>query len=149
MIGAAEFADRAGALLDALRAHEDASQLAHAVRVPFLLSTGDPGDLGTQESYDVRGGGWSNEPADLFNGGYLLTFGQYKGYGLSLMIDLLTGVLSGGGFSTQVRTLYKELEIPSQSAHLCAAIRVDAFGSSAVRACCKKPTTFSISLAVS
>jgi hypothetical protein len=25
----------------------------------------DPGDLGTQESYDVRGGGWSNEPADL------------------------------------------------------------------------------------
>lgn len=25
----------------------------------------DPGDLGSQESYDVRGGGWSNEPADL------------------------------------------------------------------------------------
>ena len=25
----------------------------------------DPGDLGTQESYDVRGGGWSNEPADV------------------------------------------------------------------------------------
>src|SRR6185503_13557426 len=24
----------------------------------------DPGDLGTQESYDVRGGGWSNEPKD-------------------------------------------------------------------------------------
>jgi formylglycine-generating enzyme required for sulfatase activity len=24
----------------------------------------DPGDLGTQESYSVRGGGWSNEPAD-------------------------------------------------------------------------------------
>jgi len=26
--------------------------------------TSDPGDLGKQESYDVRGGGWSNEPAD-------------------------------------------------------------------------------------
>lgn len=25
----------------------------------------DPGDRGTQESYDVRGGGWSNEPKDL------------------------------------------------------------------------------------
>jgi sulfatase modifying factor 1 len=25
----------------------------------------DPGDLGTQESYDVRGGGWSNEPNDV------------------------------------------------------------------------------------
>ncbi|MBI3858251.1 MAG: SUMF1/EgtB/PvdO family nonheme iron enzyme [Planctomycetes bacterium] len=31
---------------------------------PPGLST-DPGDLGTQESYDVRGGGWSNEPADV------------------------------------------------------------------------------------
>jgi formylglycine-generating enzyme required for sulfatase activity len=27
-------------------------------------ATIDPGDLGTQESYSVRGGGWSNEPAD-------------------------------------------------------------------------------------
>jgi formylglycine-generating enzyme required for sulfatase activity len=26
--------------------------------------TSDPGDLGRQESYSVRGGGWSNEPAD-------------------------------------------------------------------------------------
>ncbi len=25
----------------------------------------DPGDLGDRESYDVRGGGWSNEPADV------------------------------------------------------------------------------------
>jgi formylglycine-generating enzyme required for sulfatase activity/dienelactone hydrolase len=25
----------------------------------------DPGDLGRQESYDVRGGGWSNEPHDV------------------------------------------------------------------------------------
>jgi formylglycine-generating enzyme required for sulfatase activity len=24
----------------------------------------DPGDLGTQESYSVRGGGWSNVPTD-------------------------------------------------------------------------------------
>jgi LDH2 family malate/lactate/ureidoglycolate dehydrogenase len=39
----------------------------------------------------------SNNPADLFNGGYLLTFGQYKGYGLSIMVEVLAGLLSGSG----------------------------------------------------
>ncbi len=33
--------------------------------------------------------------------GALLGIGQYKGYGLSLMTDVLTGVLSGGGFGTE------------------------------------------------
>ena len=32
--------------------------------------------------------------------GALLGIGQYKGYGLSLMTDVMTGVLSGGGFGT-------------------------------------------------
>ena len=33
---------------------------------PYSSGTAtDPGDLGSQESYDVRGGGWSNEPADV------------------------------------------------------------------------------------
>ena len=43
-----------------------------------------------------------------------------------LLLDILTGVLSGGGFSTQVRTLYKEIETPAQIAHICAALRVEA-----------------------
>jgi LDH2 family malate/lactate/ureidoglycolate dehydrogenase len=54
-------------------------------------------------------------------------FGGYKGYSLSMLIDILTGVLSGGGFSTHVRTLYQDLETPSQVAHTCAALRIDAF----------------------
>ena len=33
--------------------------------------------------------------------GALLGIGRYKGYGLSLMTDVLTGVLSGGGFGLQ------------------------------------------------
>ena len=33
--------------------------------------------------------------------GALLGIGQYKGYGLSLMTDVMTGVLSGGGFGTE------------------------------------------------
>lgn len=39
----------------------------------------------------------SQIPADFYDGGALLPFGGHKGYGLSLMADLLGGVLSGAG----------------------------------------------------
>ncbi len=39
----------------------------------------------------------SQIPADFYNGGALLPFGGHKGYGLSLMADLLGGLLSGAG----------------------------------------------------
>jgi hydroxycarboxylate dehydrogenase B len=44
-----------------------------------------------------REGAESDDPNDLFNGGYLLTFGTYKGYGLSIMVEILGGLLSGTG----------------------------------------------------
>ncbi|MCL4488853.1 MAG: Ldh family oxidoreductase [Chloroflexi bacterium] len=37
----------------------------------------------------------TTNPADLYNGGALRTFGEHKGYSLSLMIDVLAGILSG------------------------------------------------------
>lgn len=59
--------------------------------------------------------------------GLIQPLGGYKGYGLSLLIDLLTGVLSGGGFSTHVGQMYKDLNLPTYSAHACAALRIDSF----------------------
>jgi LDH2 family malate/lactate/ureidoglycolate dehydrogenase len=69
----------------------------------------------------------TDDPNAAAHQGLIQPFGGYKGYGLSLLIDILTGVLSGGGFSTHVRTLYKEIETPAQIAHTCAALRVEAF----------------------
>jgi LDH2 family malate/lactate/ureidoglycolate dehydrogenase len=69
----------------------------------------------------------TDDPNAAAHQGLIQPFGGYKGYGLSLLIDILTGVLSGGGFSTHVKTLYKQIEIPSQVAHTCAALRIDAF----------------------
>jgi LDH2 family malate/lactate/ureidoglycolate dehydrogenase len=69
----------------------------------------------------------TDDPNAAAHQGLIQPFGGYKGYGLSLLIDILTGVLSGGGFSTHVRTLYQQLETPSQVAHTCAALRIDAF----------------------
>lgn len=43
---------------------------------------------------DVNGNG-STDPEDFYAGGSLLPFGEHKGYGLSLMIELLGGALSG------------------------------------------------------
>jgi uncharacterized oxidoreductase len=42
-----------------------------------------------------RGGRPSQNPIDFYEGGALLPFGGHKGYGLSLMIELLGGGLSG------------------------------------------------------
>src|SRR5258708_19071584 len=69
----------------------------------------------------------TDDPNAAAHQGLIQPFGGYKGYGLSLLIDILTGVLSGGGFSTHVKTLYKEIESPAQSAHVCAALRIEAF----------------------
>jgi len=71
--------------------------------------------------------GVPTDDPDAAREGLIQPFGGYKGYGLSLLIDIVTGVLSGGGFSTQVRTLYKQIESPAQVAHTCAAVRIGAF----------------------
>jgi uncharacterized oxidoreductase len=42
-----------------------------------------------------RDGQPSTEPADFYDGGALLPFGGHKGYGLSVMIELVAGGLSG------------------------------------------------------
>jgi len=69
----------------------------------------------------------TDDPNAAAHQGLIQPFGGYKGYGLSLLIDVLTGVLSGGGFSTHVRTLYQEIETPSGVAHTCAALRIESF----------------------
>ncbi len=69
----------------------------------------------------------TDDPNAAAHQGLIQPFGGYKGYGLSLFLDILTGVLSGGGFSTQVKTLYNQIESPSEVAHTCAAIRINAF----------------------
>ncbi len=39
----------------------------------------------------------TTDPNDLYNGGMLLPFAAYKGYALSLLVELLSGVLTGNG----------------------------------------------------
>ena len=61
--------------------------------------------------------------------GLLLPIGLHKGYGLALIVDVLTGVLSGGGFGRRVKGLYADVVAPNDAAHLFVALDVAAFGS--------------------
>ena len=60
--------------------------------------------------------------------GMLLPAAGHKGFGLALMIDVLTGVLSGGGWGDQVRPLYREPDQPNDCAHLFLAIDPELLG---------------------
>jgi uncharacterized oxidoreductase len=42
----------------------------------------------------------TTDPADFYRGGALLPFGQHKGYGLSVLIEIVGGLLSGAGVSS-------------------------------------------------
>jgi len=59
--------------------------------------------------------------------GLLLPIGLHKGYGLALMVDVLTGVLAGGGFGQRVNGLYADVAVPNDAAHLFVALHVPAF----------------------
>jgi LDH2 family malate/lactate/ureidoglycolate dehydrogenase len=61
--------------------------------------------------------------------GLLLPIGLHKGYGLALMVDVLTGVLAGGGFGQRVNGLYADVAVPNNAAHLFIALDVAAFAS--------------------
>ena len=65
--------------------------------------------------------------AALAVAGMLLPSGGPKGYGLAVMIDVLTGALSGGASGGEVNGLYADTSIPNDCAHFFLALKVDAF----------------------
>lgn len=69
----------------------------------------------------------TDDPDAAVQGGLIQPVGGYKGYGLSLMIDVLTGVLCGSGFSTFINHMYKHPDKPTLLAHACAALPVESF----------------------
>jgi uncharacterized oxidoreductase len=42
----------------------------------------------------------TTEPADFYDGGVLLPFGGHKGYGLSVLIEIVAGLVSGTGIGS-------------------------------------------------
>ena len=59
--------------------------------------------------------------------GFLLPIGDYKGYGLSLMIGLLAGTLNGAAFGKEVIDFVKEPENTANTGHAVLALSIEAF----------------------
>jgi len=60
--------------------------------------------------------------------GMLLPSGGAKGFGLSFMIDLMSGLLSQGAIGAQIRPLYGDMAQPYDCSHFFIAIDVAHFG---------------------
>lgn len=59
--------------------------------------------------------------------GMLLPIGGPKGYGLAFVVDVLTGVLSGGQSGAGVKGLYADTSVPNDCAHFFLALNVESF----------------------
>jgi len=59
--------------------------------------------------------------------GVVLPLGGVKGSGLSLMMEILAGVMSGAAFGGEVRNQYLDLDAPQNVGHCFIAIRPDLF----------------------
>jgi LDH2 family malate/lactate/ureidoglycolate dehydrogenase len=68
-----------------------------------------------------RDGRPTTNPSDFYEGGALLPFGAHKGYGLSVLIELLGGLLSGAGISSLP-------DYDETNGMLIVALAIDRFG---------------------
>lgn len=97
-------------------------------RVAVHQKTGEPIPLGWGINHK---GELTRDPAEVIEGGALLPLGGpaelrgYKGYGLSLLVDLLSGVLSGAAFGKGVG--HPSQERTSGIGHFFAAIKIENF----------------------
>lgn len=70
---------------------------------------------------------WGKEtthPEDLAQGGSLLPFGEHKGFALAIMMELLTGALSGGELLSQVNSWLKKPDVATHMSQSYIAIDI-------------------------
>lgn len=73
----------------------------------------------------------TTNPSEVLQGGALMALGGadimrgYKGYGLALLVDIFSGILSGSSFGKDVG--HPNENRPADVGHFFAAIRIDAF----------------------
>ncbi len=75
----------------------------------------------------TRDGQETTDPREAFNG-ILLPAGGYKGYGLTVIVGILSCVLTGGSIlSREVRDFYQDTSSRQNIGHLFGCIRIDRF----------------------
>jgi ureidoglycolate dehydrogenase (NAD+) len=83
---------------------------------------------GRQAPPDVGADADGNETIDPHRIVTLLPVGGYKGYGLSLMVEILCALLSGMPFGPNIPRMYDApIEVKRHLGHFFVAVRIDAF----------------------
>lgn len=70
-----------------------------------------------------KDGNPTTDPKDVLNGGFLLPVGGPKGYGLALMIEVLTSVLANSPVSKEIKPM-SDLNAPQIISHTFIAINI-------------------------
>lgn len=69
----------------------------------------------------------TDDPNKLSMGGALLPFGEYKGYGLAVMIEILTSILMNAGILYNAKSGMKVFDAPTNIGHCFIAINIKSF----------------------
>jgi len=85
------------------------------------------GELLPPESFLDHRGRPTRDPAAVLDGGFLVPIAGHKGYGLALSIALLTGLLAGGAFDTDITYPYGDVSRAGNNSFLMMALRVNQF----------------------
>ncbi|TAL87916.1 MAG: Ldh family oxidoreductase [Candidimonas sp.] len=110
----------------------------HNPKIPFVLDISNSmvsagrirqalrrgGKIPNSWALDINGEATTDAQAALL--GVLLPFGQHKGYGITLAISILSSLLSGGEFDSEVKTI-DESASKQHVSHLFVALNVDFF----------------------
>ena len=66
--------------------------------------------------------GRPTDDPDLAFAGFLLPVGGHKGLGLSYVVDILSGLITGGVFQHEMKSMYKHRDDPSLTSHFMIVI---------------------------
>jgi LDH2 family malate/lactate/ureidoglycolate dehydrogenase len=69
----------------------------------------------------------TTDPNWVRQGGWILPIGGHKGFGLILVCEILSGLLTGGRFGSELRNLYDDLDKGQGNGHFVIAIDIKAF----------------------
>ncbi len=69
----------------------------------------------------------TNDPKEALDGGFLLPVGGPKGYGLSIAIDILSGIIMSSGFGAHVRCPFHDFSGSQNLGHMFLALNIEKF----------------------
>lgn len=58
---------------------------------------------------------------------FLVPFAAHKGYGIAVMIEIMSALLAGGAFGREINDMYQDVEKPNLVSHCFMAVKIGAF----------------------